>query len=57
MYMHNNHCHRVTARLQLNILLLFYYIMWRFKENEEEEDDSISMAAAGFMFLASQVSK
>jgi len=22
MYMHNNHCHRVTAHLQLNILLL-----------------------------------
>ena len=22
MYMHNNHCHRATARLQLNILLL-----------------------------------
>ena len=21
MYMHNNHCHRVTAQLQLNILL------------------------------------
>ena len=22
MYMHNNHCHRVTAHLQVNILLL-----------------------------------
>ena len=22
MYMHNNHCHRVTAHFQLNILLL-----------------------------------
>jgi hypothetical protein len=34
MYMHNNHCHRVTAHLQLNILLLlllflyyYYYII------------------------------
>jgi len=29
MYMHNNHCHRVTAYLQLNILLLliiFYFL-------------------------------
>ena len=24
MYMHNNHCHRVTAHLQLNILLLLF---------------------------------
>jgi len=24
MYMHNNHCHRATAHLQLNILLLLY---------------------------------
>ena len=24
MYMHNNHCHRVTAHLQLNILLVYY---------------------------------
>jgi len=25
MYMHNNYCHRVTAHLQLNILLLLLY--------------------------------
>jgi hypothetical protein len=32
--------------------------MWCFKENEEEEeDDSISMATAGFIFLASKLSK
>ena len=24
MYMHNNHCHRATAHLQLNILLYYY---------------------------------
>jgi len=24
MYMHNNHCHQVTAHLQLNILLLLF---------------------------------
>jgi len=24
MYMHKNHCHRATAHLQLNILLLLY---------------------------------
>jgi len=29
MYMHNNHCHRVTAHLQVNILLYYisYHIM------------------------------
>ena len=26
MYMHNNHCHRATAHLKLNILLLLFYI-------------------------------
>jgi hypothetical protein len=26
MYMHNNHCHRATAHLQLNKLLLFIII-------------------------------
>jgi len=25
MYMHNNHCHRVTAHLQSNILYIIYY--------------------------------
>jgi hypothetical protein len=25
MYVHYNHCHRATAHLQLNILLLLYY--------------------------------
>ena len=25
MYMHNNHCHQVTAHLRSNILLLLYY--------------------------------
>jgi hypothetical protein len=25
MYTHNNHCHRVTAHLQLNILFHYYY--------------------------------
>jgi hypothetical protein len=25
MYMHNNHCHRVTAHLQLNTLLLYHH--------------------------------
>jgi hypothetical protein len=29
--------------------------MWHYKENEEDED--IWMAAAGFMFLTSQVSR
>ena len=27
MYMHNNHCHRVTANLQLNILLLLLLLL------------------------------
>ena len=27
MYMHNNHCHRVTAHLQLNILLLLLLLL------------------------------
>jgi hypothetical protein len=31
------------------------YIMWCFKKNEEGED--ICMAAAGFIFLASKMSK
>ena len=34
--------------------------MWRFKENEDDDDDdddSICMAAAGFIFPASKVSK
>jgi hypothetical protein len=32
--------------------------MWRFKEEEEkEDDDGIRMAAAGFIFLASKISK
>jgi hypothetical protein len=33
--------------------------MWRFKDNEEEEkeDEDISMAAAGFIFLSSKLSK
>jgi len=25
MYMHNNHCHRVTAHLQLNIYIYIYF--------------------------------
>jgi hypothetical protein len=25
--MHNNHCHRVTAHLQLNIIIIIYYII------------------------------
>ena len=29
VYMHNNHCHRVTAHLQLNILLLYYFCSFR----------------------------
>jgi len=28
MYMHTNHCHRVTAHLQLNILLLLYKLWY-----------------------------
>ena len=28
MYMHNNHCHRATAHLQLNILLLLRIMRW-----------------------------
>ena len=31
MYMHNNHCHWVTAHLQLNILLLLLFLMKFFK--------------------------
>jgi hypothetical protein len=31
------------------------YVMWRFKENEEE--GNICISAAGFMHLASQISK
>ena len=27
MYMHSNHCHRVTAHLQLNILLLLLLLL------------------------------
>jgi hypothetical protein len=27
MYMHYNHCHRVTAHLQLNILLLLLLVV------------------------------
>jgi hypothetical protein len=30
--------------------------MWRFKENEDGDED-IRMAVAGFIFLASQISK
>ena len=37
-------------------LQLSEYIMWRFKQNEEE-DEAICMAAAGFIFLASKLSK
>ena len=29
MYMHYNHCHRVTAHLQLNILLLLLLLLFR----------------------------
>ena len=34
MYMHNNHCHRATAHLQLNFLLLLY--MYRFLVGKPE---------------------
>jgi len=33
MYMHNNHCHRVTAYLQLNILLIFEYCIYLCKKS------------------------
>jgi hypothetical protein len=29
--------------------------MWRFKENDEEENEDICMAAASFIFLASNI--
>ena len=27
MYMHNNHCHRATAHLQLNIIIIIIIII------------------------------
>jgi len=37
------------------LLQLSEYITWRFKENVEEENEDICMAAAGFIFLASNI--
>jgi hypothetical protein len=37
-------------------LQLSEYIMWHFKQNEEEDEDTC-MAAAGFISLASKLSK
>jgi len=34
MYRHNNHCHRATAHLELNLLLLLLL-----EEEEEEEEE------------------
>jgi len=39
MYMHNNHCHWVTAYLQLNILLLFFYNFIPKQDKVELETD------------------
>jgi hypothetical protein len=30
MYMHNNHCHRATAHLQLNYYYYYYYYYYIF---------------------------
>jgi len=34
MYMHNNHCHRVIAHLQLNILLLLLLLLMQYLEKK-----------------------
>ena len=39
MYMHNNHCHRVTAHLQSNILFIYL---------EGREHNTTSPATLGF---------
>ena len=53
MYMHNNHCHRVTVHLQLNILLLLLLLSSSSSSSSSSHHHRHNLLYAGYLYLYS----